>query len=100
MTSLSLHSTHEQRHRVVEARLDGRVADMRDEEIAGSPRFGGKQFRDEDGGTASNNHNPPSRTEGRQEERLRAGVVPKYSRLEFPTYDGSEDPLVLVHCSE
>lgn len=50
---------------------------------------------DQEGG--HNHQNPPSRTKGRQENRLRTAVVPKYSRLQFPTYDSSEDPLVWVH---
>jgi len=37
---------------------------------------------------------------GTDDNNRRRGIVPKYSKLDFPIYDGSEDPLIWLHRCE
>lgn len=89
---------NKQCHQAAEARLRTDSGHARDKETAGSPLCGGKTAQRSWWRNNRQYPNPPSLMEGRKEEQLGAARVPKYSRLEFPTYDGSEDLLMWVHC--
>ncbi|KAF3658804.1 hypothetical protein FXO37_14265 [Capsicum annuum] len=37
---------------------------------------------------------------GTDDNNAGRGIVPRYTKLDFPTYDGREDPLIWLHCCE
>ncbi|XP_057992829.1 uncharacterized protein LOC131173948 isoform X1 [Hevea brasiliensis] len=49
---------------------------------------------------SSSRLNTATGPEERLELRQTGGMVPRYAKLEFPTYDGSYDPLIWLYCCE
>uniref|UniRef100_A0A1S3X3P8 Reverse transcriptase domain-containing protein n=1 Tax=Nicotiana tabacum TaxID=4097 RepID=A0A1S3X3P8_TOBAC len=62
--------------------------------------FNKNQGKDSDAGASSNVGNQPYRPENRPNQLTGNSVVPRYTKLDFPTFDGSEDPLIWLHRCE
>ncbi|XP_019265334.1 PREDICTED: uncharacterized protein LOC109242914 [Nicotiana attenuata] len=62
--------------------------------------FNKNKGKDSDAGASSNVGNQPYRPENRPNQLTGNSVVPRYTKLDFPTFDGSEDPLIWLHRGE
>ncbi|PHT91080.1 hypothetical protein T459_06193 [Capsicum annuum] len=62
--------------------------------------FSKNQGRDSEAGVSSNIGKQPYKLENKSNQLTGNNLVPRYTKLDFPTFDGSEDPLTWLHRCE